>query len=151
MRKIMKVILSQEVENLGNIGDLVNVRNGFARNYLLPRGLAAVANEGNQAALEHHKRALEKKKAIALAAAKELAAQIEKTSVTVTKQVGEDEKIFGSVTTGELEELLTAEGLKISKKDITLLEDVKKVGVYSAQVKLTSGVTAKFKVWVVAQ
>jgi large subunit ribosomal protein L9 len=147
----MKVILSQEVDNLGAIGDIVSVRNGFARNYLLPRGLASIANEGNQRALEHHKRVLDKKKAVALASAKELAAQIETTSVTVTKQVGEDEKIFGSVTTGELEELLTAEGLKISRKDITLLEDVKKVGVYSAQVKLTSGVTAKFKVWVVAQ
>lgn len=147
----MKVILSQEVSNLGSIGDIVNVRNGYARNYLLPRALASVANESNKSALAHHQRVLGRKREKALGAAKTLGTQIEKTSVTVTKQVGEDEKIFGSVTSAELETLLKAEGLDVSKKDITILEDIKKVGVYSAQVKLHSEVTAKFKVWVVAQ
>lgn len=147
----MKVILTQEVSNLGSIGEIVNVRNGYARNFLLPRGLAAVANEANQAQLAHHKRVLEKRREKALAEAKSLAAKIEKVSVTVAKQVGEDEKIFGSVTTGELEELLKAEGVDVSKKEISLLDEVKKVGVYSAQVKLHKDVVAKFKVWVVAQ
>lgn len=147
----MKVILSQEVSSLGSIGDIVNVRNGYARNFLLPRGLAAVANESNKASLEHFQRVLGRRREKALGTAKSLGAQIDKTSVTVTKQVGEDEKIFGSVTTAELEVLLKAEGLDVSKKDITILEDIKKVGVYSAQVKLHSDVTAKFKVWVVAQ
>lgn len=146
----MKLILTHEVANLGAIGDIVNVRNGYARNFLLPRGLAAVANEENQRALAHHKRILDKKREKLLAEAKALAARIEKTSVTVSKQVGEDEKIFGSVTTAELEELLKAEGLEVSKKDITLLEEIKKVGVYSAQVKLRADVAPKFKVWVVA-
>jgi len=147
----MKVILTQEVSSLGTIGDIVNVRNGYARNFLLPRGLAAVANEANQAQLAHHKRVLEKRREKALAEAKSLAGKIEKISVTVAKQVGEDEKIFGSVTTGELEDLLKAEGVDVSKKEISLLEEVKKVGVYSAQVKLHKDVVAKFKVWVVAQ
>lgn len=147
----MRVILSNDVPSLGTIGDIVNVRNGYARNFLLPRGLASVANESNKAALDHQLRILEKKKAVALAAAKQLGNAIEKTSVTVTKQVGEDEKIFGSVTTAELETLLQAEGLNVSKKDITILEEIKKVGVYQAQVKLHSDVAAKFKVWVVAQ
>jgi large subunit ribosomal protein L9 len=147
----MKVILTQEVSNLGSIGDVVNVRNGYARNFLLPRGLANLANESNKAALDHYKRVLDKKREAALSSAKEQAAAIEKTSVTVAKQVGEDEKIFGSVTVQELEDLLKAEGITVSKKDITLLDDVKKVGVYQAQVKLHSQVTAKFKVWVVAQ
>ena len=80
-----------------------------------------------------------------------MAASIEKTSVTVTKQVGEDERIFGSVTTNELEDLLAQENIKVSRKDISILEDIKKVGVYTAQVKVHSEVTAKFKVWVVAQ
>ena len=146
----MKLILSQNVENLGRIGDLVKVKNGYARNYLIPRGLALVANEGNQAALNHQLRLLEKKKALILAEAKKLAANIEKVSVTVTKQVGEDERIFGSVTTAELEELLVAEGVQISKKDIKLSEEIKKVGVYSADVKVHPEVTAKFKIWVVA-
>ena len=146
----MKVILTQEVDTLGSIGDIVNVRNGYARNYLLPRGLASVANESNKAALDHQKRVLDKRRAAVLATAKELGSQIEKTSVTVAKQVGEDEKIFGSVTTAEIEELLNAEGIKVSRKDITILEDIKKVGVYSAQVKLHGEVAPKFKVWVVA-
>lgn len=147
----MKVILTQEVSNLGSIGDVVSVRNGYARNFLVPRGLAAVASEASEKALAHHKRVLEKRREKALAEAKGIANQIEKTSVTVTKQVGEDEKIFGSVTSAELEALLKAEGIDVSKKDITILEEIKKVGVYQAQVKLHSEVSAKFKVWVVAQ
>lgn len=146
----MKVILSADIPSLGTIGDIVNVKNGYARNYLLPRGYASVANESNKKALDHQLRVLEKKREKAIAAAKELAAQIEKISVTVTKQVGEDEKIFGSVTTAELEDLLKAEGLDVSKKDIKILEEVKKVGVYQAEVRLHSSVMAKFKVWVVA-
>lgn len=147
----MRLILTQEVFNLGSIGDVVSVKDGYARNFLLPRGLATIANEANKKQLEHQKRVLTKKREAALAGAKEIAAAIEKTSVTVAKQVGEDEKIFGSVTTAELEELLKAEGISVSKKDITLTEEVKKVGVYSANVRLHPEVSAKFKVWVVAQ
>jgi large subunit ribosomal protein L9 len=146
----MRLILSQNVENLGRIGDLVKVKNGYARNFLIPRGLAVVANEGNQASLNHQMRLLEKKKALILGDAKKQAGLIEKISVTVTKQVGEDEKIFGSVTTAELEELLAAEGVKVSKKDIKLTDEIKKVGVYSAEVRVHPEVVAKFKVWVVA-
>lgn len=147
----MRLILTQEVFNLGSIGDIVNVKDGYARNFLLPRGLATAANEANKKALDHHKRVLQKKREAALASAKEMAALIEKTSVTVAKQVGEDEKIFGSVTTAELEDLLKAEGINISKKDITIAEEVKKVGVYGANVRLHPEVSAKFKIWVVAQ
>ncbi len=147
----MKLILNNDVDNLGRVGDLVNVRDGYARNFLLPRGLAVMANERNKAALESHLKRLEKTRAANLAAAKTLAVKIEKTSVTVAKQVGEEEKIFGTVTTTELEELLSAEGLKINRRDIVLTEDIKKIGLYSAQVKLHPDVTAKFKIWVVAQ
>jgi large subunit ribosomal protein L9 len=147
----MKVILTNDVSSLGSIGQIVNVRNGYARNFLFPRGLASMANESNKAALDHQIKVLEKKRAVSLANAKTLAAKIEKTSVTVSKQVGEDERIFGSVTAGELETLLKAEGIDISKKDIEILEEIKKVGVYSAQIKLLPDVVAKFKVWVVAQ
>ena len=147
----MKLILSDNVGSLGNIGDIVKVKPGYARNYLLPRGLAVPANEKNKASLDHQLRVLEKKKAELLGEAKKLAATIEKTSVTVAKQVGEEEKIFGSVTTAELETLLVAEGLKIDKRDIKLSEEIKKVGVYSADVRVHPEVTAKFKVWVVAQ
>lgn len=147
----MKVILNHDVDALGAIGEVMSVRNGYARNFLLPRGLAVPANEANQAQLSHQMRVLEKKRSKLLGAAKQLAAAIEKTSVTVTKQVGEDERIFGTVTNAELEELLGQENIKVSRKDISILEEIKKVGVYTAQVKLHADVIAKFKVWVVAQ
>lgn len=147
----MKVILNQNVENLGHVGDVVNVKGGYARNFLLPRGLGMIATKGNKAAVDHHLRVLEKKKVEMLAEAKKTAASIEKISITVSKQVGEDEKIFGSVTTAELEEMLAKEGVKLSKKNIRLSEDIKKVGVYTAEAKVHPEVTAKFKVWVVAQ
>jgi large subunit ribosomal protein L9 len=147
----MKVILNQDVTSLGRIGEIVNVRNGYARNYLLPRGFAAVANEANEAALKHHRRILDKKKAQLLTEAKALASQIEKVSVTVYKQTGEDERIFGSVTTAELEDLLAQEGHKVSRRDISLVDDIKKVGVYHGQIRLHPEVSAKFKVWVVAK
>ena len=148
---MMRLILSKDVESLGTIGDVVRVKPGYARNYLLPRAFALVATEGNEKALEATQRRLAKRKAQLLGEAKTIAAQIEKTSVTVTKQVGADEKIFGSVTTNELEALLKQEGIKVSRKDISLTEEVKKVGVYTANVKVHSEVTAKFKVWVVAE
>ncbi|MFW7378158.1 MAG: 50S ribosomal protein L9 [Oligoflexus sp.] len=147
----MKLILSQNIDNLGSIGDIVRVKDGYARNYLIPRGFGVAANEGNQKALRQQLKVLEKKKQQLLEVAKKFAAGIEKTSVTVTKQVGEDEKIFGSVTTAELEELLANEGHKVSRKDIRLTEEVKKVGVFTAEVKVHPEVVAKFKVWVVAQ
>jgi len=146
----MKVILNNDVPTLGPIGAVVNVRDGYARNYLLPRGIAIMANEGNQKALDANIKRLEKRRTQALADAKAMAAKIEKISVTVAKQVGEEEKIFGSVTTAELEEALNKEGVKVSKKDIHILDDIKKVGFYYAQVRVHSEVNAKFKVWVVA-
>ena len=147
----MKLILNQDVPSLGVLGDVVNVKGGYARNYLLPRGLAVVANTQNKAALDNHLKRLEKKRSDLLGVARKLAVSIEKTSVTVAKQVGEEEKIFGSVTGAELEDLLAAEGIKVSKKDISIVDEIKKVGVYTAQVKLHPEVVAKFKVWVVAQ
>jgi large subunit ribosomal protein L9 len=147
----MRVILSHDIPTLGKIGEIVVVKNGYARNYLIPRGFAAMANEANEAHLNHQKRQLEKKKQVLLTEAKTQASVIEKTSVTVYKQVGEDERIFGSVTTAELETLLQQEGIKISKRDISILEEIKKVGVFHGQVRVHSEVTAKFKIWVVAQ
>lgn len=147
----MRVILNQDIPTLGPIGAIVTVKDGYARNYLLPRSMANAANEENRKALDAQIKRLEKKRSEVLAEAKALAAKIEKVSVTVAKQVGEEEKIFGSVTTGELEAALTKEGFKISKKDIQILDEIKKVGFYYAQVRLHSEVNAKFKVWVVAE
>ena len=147
----MKLILKEDVPSLGTIGTIVTVKDGYARNYLLPRDLAVPANESNQKQLDHQKRVLAARREKVLAEVKGLASKIEKVSVEVSKQVGEDERIFGSVTAAELAELLEAKGFSISKKDIKMPEDVKKVGVYTAEVRLHSEVTAKLKFWVVSQ
>ncbi len=147
----MQLILNENVPDLGSIGQLVNVKPGYARNFLIPRGLGVAATKANKKAIEHHLKLLDKKRAEILAEAKKLASLIEKTSVTVAKQVGENEKIFGSVTTAELEELLSKEGVSISRKDITIVEEIKKVGVFKAEIKVHPEVKATFKVWVVAQ
>lgn len=147
----VKIILTHDVPKLGAIGTVVNVKNGYARNYLIPRSFGVPANEENQKELEHHKRVLAAKREKLLKEVKGVAAKIEKLSVTVPKKVGEDERIFGSVTTAEIANMLEGNGLQISKKDIRLTEEIKKVGVYSAEVHLHSEVTAKLKVWVVAE
>ena len=146
----MRIILTQDIRKLGSIGDIVNVKDGYARNFLLPRSMAVTANEANKAELEHQKRLLERKSAKQLAVYKKLASNIEKVSVTISKRAGEDEKIFGTVTPQELSNSLGDAGIEVDKRDIFLTESVKKVGVYSADVKLHSKVTAKLKFWVVA-
>jgi large subunit ribosomal protein L9 len=146
----MRIILTQDVRKLGTIGDIVNVKDGYARNYLLPRNFAVVANESNKAELEHQKRVLERKSAKVLAEFKKLASNIEKVSVTIAKKTGEDEKIFGTVTSAELEAKLKEAGVEVDRRDIVLTEEVKKVGVYNAEVRLHSKITAKLKFWVVA-
>ena len=147
----MKVILTQNISNLVTIGSIVNVKNGYARNYLIPNGMVAPADESNKKALSAQLRALEKKKVVLLEEARKQAKAFENLSITLAKKVGEDEKIFGSVTTAEIEAQLLKEGISASRKDIEVLDDIKKVGVYQAQVKLHPEVTAKFKVWVVAE
>ena len=146
----MRIILTQDVKKLGTIGEIVNVKDGYARNYLLPRSMAVVANESNKAELEHQKRILERKSAKLLAQYKKLAPNIEKVSVTIAKKVGEEDKIFGTVTAAELEAKLSEAGVEVDKRDIVLTEEVKKVGVYNTEVRLHSKVTAKLKFWVVA-
>ncbi len=147
----MRLILSEAVRGLGEVGDEVNVKAGFARNYLLPKGLAMVASATNQKVVAHLRKMMTMKREAELKSAKKLAGVIEKVSVTVAKQVGENEKIFGSVTTAELEALLAAEGVKVDRKSISLPTEVKKVGCYDAQIALHRDITATFKVWVVAQ
>lgn len=145
------VLLQENVNHLGRIGELVRVRPGFARNFLLPQRLAVVADVANKRAFEQQMVALELKKAKVLKNAQETAARVSSVSLTVRKPVGEDERIFGTVTTHELSELFTAQGYEFDRKDITILDEIKKVGVYRASVKLHPEVSQEFKVWVVAQ
>lgn len=142
----MKVILLENLENLGHIGDIVKVAPGYARNYLIPKGYALLANEKNTKELEHAKRQLEYKKNKMLEQAKALAAKIEAITLNLVHAAGEEGKLFGSVTNMELAEQLKAQGVEIDRKKIVLAEPIKQVGEYSVAVKIQPDVTATLKV-----
>ncbi len=147
----MKVILRENVESLGQIGDLIDVKDGFARNYLLPRKIAYTAIKGNIRSLEEDKRNLAKKKEQEIRAAETLGGELEKVSVTIPVQVGEEDKIFGSVTSQMISDALKEKGYDIDKRKIEIDETIKSLGIYSITIKLHSSVNAKIKVWVVRE
>lgn len=147
----MQVLLQANVTNLGHIGELVTVKPGYGRNFLLPRGLAILADAKNKRAYEHQLRIVNHKRSKVLTAAQELATKVGAMSITIQKPVGEEDKIFGSVTHQELAEAFKAEGLEVDRKAISVLDDIKRVGVYRGAVKLHPEVSAEFKIWVVAK
>lgn len=142
----MKVILQENVENLGSIGDVVKVAPGYARNYLIPQKFAMLANERNTKALEHAKRQLEYKKNKVLEQAKAVAAKIEGIVLNLVHKAGEEGKLFGSVTNMELAEQLKSNGLEIDRKMIALADPIKHTGEYSVAVKIHPEVIATLKV-----
>ena len=142
----MKLILKENIETLGHIGDIVKVAPGYARNYLLPKGLAVVATEKNAKELEHVKRQLVYKKAKATESAKNLLAKLEALSIELVHQVGAEGKLFGSVTNMEIAAFLKANGFDIDRKTIVLVEPIKTLGEFSVPVKLHPEVTATLKV-----
>lgn len=147
----MLVILRENVENLGNTGDLVKVSDGYARNYLLPRHLVVAADETNIAAIEHHKRLLEKKRLAQAAGAQEIAKKLEAFSCTLVRKVGEQDKLFGSVSSGDIADALKKAGFSIDKRSISLGSTIKTLGVHPVTVKLEADVSATLKVWVVKE
>ncbi len=142
----MKVILKENMDNLGHIGDIVKVAPGYARNYLIPKGFAIEATTKNAKALEHAKRQLEYKKNKVLEQARQLAARIEGLALNLVHQAGEEGKLFGSVTNMELAEQLKAQGVEIDRKKIALAEPIKQVGEFTVAVKVHPEVTANLKV-----
>jgi len=142
----MKVILKENIETLGHIGDIVKVAPGYARNYLLPKGYAIEATTKNAKALEHAKRQMEYKKNKVLEQAKQLAERIAATPLTLRHQAGEENKLFGSVTNMDLAENLKKLGLEIDRKRIMLAEPIKHLGEYDVPVKVHPEVTATLKV-----
>lgn len=145
----MEVILREDVENLGSRGDRVQVARGYARNYLFPRSLAVEASAGNVRALTEESKMRDLRENKTMRNAERLAQKLGTVSVTATVQVGEDEKLFGSVTSNDIEELLRGQGYEIDKRRILLDEPIKSLGVYTVPVKLHSKVDASVKVWVV--
>jgi large subunit ribosomal protein L9 len=147
----MKVILRQDFETLGKIGEVVDVKDGYARNFLFPRGLAYAALKGNIRALDDEKKAVEKRSLQELKAAETLAAELEAVSVTIPVQVGEEDKIFGTVTTQMIADALKEKGHDIDKRKVEIEEPIKALGIYGVNLKIHQNVNAKIKVWVVRE
>lgn len=147
----MEVILRQAVDNLGHPGDVVVVSPGFARNYLLPRGIAYQATEGNKKRISQEKARLEAAEAERRAAAESVAKQLEEVSITFSARVGEEGKLFGSVTSADIVEQLEAQGFTIEKRQVELGEPIKTLGVYRIPIRLHADVHPEIKVWVIAQ
>jgi large subunit ribosomal protein L9 len=147
----MKVILKSDVERLGKTGDVVAVAAGYARNYLLPRGLALEATAHSVEQIEIEGKREEKARQRQAADAAALAQKLEQLSLTISKQAGESDKLFGTVTAMEIAEALVKEGHEIDKRKIELEEPIKTLGIYTIPVRLHTDVTAKVKVWVVKE
>ncbi len=147
----MDVILREDVDNLGRAGELVSVKDGYARNFLLPRGLAFHATEGNRRRIEAEKGQKAKKVAAEVGAARDIATRLEQVSLTFTMKAGEGDKLFGSVTASDVADRLAGEGFKIDKKHIDLHEPIKALGVYKVPVRLHAEVKPEVRVWVVKE
>ena len=146
----MQVILQRDVPNLGLVGEVVNVKPGFARNYLVPKGLALVADPKAVRQWEHAKQLTEHAKRKAAAEAQGRATVLNGVDLTFPVRVGEQDKLFGSVTSRDIARGLVALGHPVDSRRIVLDEPIKALGVYQVPIKLTAGVTAEVKVWVVA-
>jgi large subunit ribosomal protein L9 len=146
----MKIILREDVANLGKSGELVEVRNGYGRNYLLPQNLAVLASEKNLAQLAHERKVITAKQAKQRAGALEVAKQLGNAKVKISRKVGEQDKLFGSVTTLDIADALAAAGVKIDRRSLHLAEPIKTLGSFDVEVRLHPEVPAKVKVEVVA-
>lgn len=146
----MKVILTEDVKNLGNAGDVVDVADGFARNFLIPKNLVVQATKGNLARVEQIRSARasrEEKRKRTLTA---LAEKLEGFSVDIPVQVGEDDRVFGAVTNTMIADALRAKGFNIERKSIQLEDPIKQLGVYNIEIKLHAEVRPQIRVWVVS-
>jgi large subunit ribosomal protein L9 len=147
----MKLILREDVENLGKGGELVEVKPGYGRNYLLPRGLAVLANPRNVRELEHQRKIAEAKAAKLKASAEAVAKRLADTPITLKRKVGEQDKLYGSVTALDIVEALAGRGLQLDRRTIDLADPIKTVGDFEVPVKLHREVVGKARVKVEAE
>lgn len=147
----MKVILQQDVKGKGKAGDVINVSDGYARNFLLPRGLAVEATKGNMNTLKDEKRRAQEKEATADEQARALKERLEKMELKITAKAGENGRLFGAVTSKQLSETLKKQKIKVDKKNIQLDEPIRALGVTPVNIRLRPGITAKLRVHVVEE
>jgi len=147
----VKVILREDVQNLGKSGEIVSVKDGFGRNFLLPRKLAVLANEKNVRQLEHDRNVIAARQAKLKDSAQAEAGQLESVQLKIARKVGEQEKLYGSVTALDIAEALAAQGKRIDRRSIHLPEPIRMLGSHEVEVRLHRDVSAKIRVEVVAE
>lgn len=147
----MQVILRDRLENLGNAGDVVDVKPGYARNYLIPKGLAYEATQANVRRMEAEKAAQGRRDAETLNDARQRAAALEGVSLTFHARAGQEGKLFGSITNGDIADKLAEQGVQIDRRAIELDEPIKSLGVHNVPVRLHTQVRPEIKVWVIAE
>ena len=145
----MLVILQKNVPNLGNVGDVVKVKDGYGRNYLVPRGMAVIADQSNRLRMAHQQRAADAQRAKTKAEAEAIAAKVAETPITIKAKVGEEGKLFGSVTNRDIVEKLAEAGVELDRRTLSMGEAIKSTGAFDIQVKLGMDVEATLKVYVV--
>ena len=142
----MKIILKEDVQNLGFMGETVNVADGYARNFLMPKNLAIPATNSNVKTVEHEKKIIDKKKAKIASELTEIKNNLEKTEIIIPVKVGENEKIFGSITSMDIENKLKDSGFNIDRKIINLDNTIKELGIQTVKIKLSKDIVAEIKV-----
>jgi len=147
----MEIILRQAVENLGKTGDVVKVKSGYARNYLLPHGLAYEATPGNLKRIQQERNRLEAAENERRTAAQTYAERLEQVSLTFSARVGDEGKLFGSVTNADIQAQLEAQGFHVERRQIDLHEPIKALGVYRVPIRLHADVKPEVRVWVIKQ
>ena len=147
----MKVILKTDVKNLGQTGEIISVKDGYARNFLIPKNLAVEANIKNVKALEHEKRKIEEASKKVKSSAENLSSRLSEMILVMKAKAGEEEKLFGSITAMDISEELKNQGIDIDKKKIQLDEPIKRLGSYSVNIKIHQNISAKLNVNVVAE
>ena len=147
----MEVILRQAVEKLGHPGDIVKVSAGYARNFLLPRGVAYEATPGNKKRIERERQRLEATEESRRTSAQGFAEKLEQVSLTFSARVGEEGKLFGSVTTADIAQQLAEQGYTVEKGQIDLKDPIKALGVYRVPIRLHADVHHEIKVWLIKQ
>ncbi|MDC1068296.1 50S ribosomal protein L9 [Candidatus Kapabacteria bacterium] len=147
----MRIILRQDVDNLGIMGEVVTVKDGYARNYLIPRQMAYYASPSAVDKIEKEKEVYMQKRVDQKIAAQSLADKFNELQVTIAMKVGDEGKLFGSVTTQMIADELKLQGFNIDKRDITIPDAIKTLGVFQVKVKLHAEVTANLRVWVISE
>lgn len=151
MPKYMQLILKEDVEKLGDAGDIVDVKPGYGRNYLIPQGKAVIASPGAIKQLEQMKEKAERRAELTVEKAQEMAERLETTSVTIPVTVGEDERIHGSVTNQDVADALAERDIDIDRRKISLDQDISTLGEYTATVNLLGDLKSQIKIWVVKE